>query len=164
MQFSIGGCSTIQLRTQREHSVVTISGLYFVIARGDQARFVRPDPDNGLHTVGSADLANLRQNDLAATNTGDPPGLAQIRFGPRLARRINEDLAVDLFTHLVLVAPVPLLQELMDLIDAATTASLFGSLARDLMTIPDLELWPHLLPWLRRTEGDGVPPVCSREW
>ena len=144
--------------------MVGIPGLYFVIARGDQARFVRPDPDNGLHTVGVADLETLRQNDPEANGACGSPGLTQIRFAPRLARRISEDLAVDLFTHLVLVAPPPLLQELMGLIDEATTASLFGSLARDLMMVPDLELWPHLLPWLQSAEADCAPPVSSHEW
>ena len=65
--------------------MVGIPGLYFVIARGDQARFVRPDPDNGLHTVGVADLETLRQNDPDANGACGSPGLTQIRFGPRLA-------------------------------------------------------------------------------
>jgi hypothetical protein len=141
--------------------MASIPGLYFVIARSDRARFVRPDPDNCLHTVGFADLTTLRQNDVDATEPRGPPGLEQTRFVPLLARRIAEDLAVDLFTHLVLVAPPRVLQELTGLTDAPTTASLFGTLARDLMTVPDLELWPHLLSWL---EVNCAPGVSWHEW
>jgi hypothetical protein len=144
--------------------VVGIPGLYFVIARADRARFVRPDPYNGLHTVGVVDLETLRQNDFGANGACDPPGPAQIRFVPRLAGRIDEDLAVDLFTHLVLVGPPDVLQELMGLIDAPTTASLSGSLARDLMAVPDLELWPHLLSWIQPAPMTHAPPVASHEW
>jgi hypothetical protein len=102
-----------------------------------------------LHTVSLVDLAALRRHE---TEPRGPPAPEQVRFLPLLARRIDEDLAVDLFTDLVLVAPPPVLQELTGLFDAPTTASLAGTLARDLMTVPDLELWPHLLPWIQPGE------------
>jgi Bacterial archaeo-eukaryotic release factor family 12 len=123
-----------------------IRGLYFVIVSRAQARFVRPDLENGLHTVGS----------LALTTGPEPTG-----FLPVLAKRIGDDLSVDLFTDLVLVAPAEVLQELQGLIDPATAASLVGTLARDLMTVPDLELWPHLLPWIHPCRTDRAPPVPS---
>jgi hypothetical protein len=141
--------------------VANIPGLYFVIARNDQARFVRPDPDNGLHTVRVVDLEALRRNDCNANGGCGPPGLAFLR---RLAGRIDEDRAVDLFTHVVLVGAPDILQELMGLIDAPTTACLFGCLARDLMTVPDLELWPWLLPWIQPIRMNHAPRVGSREW
>jgi hypothetical protein len=141
-----------------------IPGLYFVIARGDLARFVRPDPDNGLHTVGLVDLATLQQNSVDPSDPNGSPRLEQTPFAFLLARRIAEDLAVDLFTHLVLVAPSPVLQELISLIDAPTTACLLGTLARDLMTVPDLELWPPLLPWTQPTEMNPTRGVPSHEW
>jgi protein required for attachment to host cells len=141
--------------------MASIPGLYFVIARDDQARFVRPDPGDSLHTVGMVDGPTLQQNDAATTEPHDRAALKQMRFLPLLARRLGEDLDADVFTHLVLVAPPVVLQELTGLIDAATTASLLGSLARDLMTVPDLELWPHLLLWVQPSEVNCAPPVCS---
>jgi hypothetical protein len=140
--------------------MASVPGLYFVIASDVQARFVRPDPENGLHTVANIDLATLRRDD---TNATEPPGPEELGFLPRLARRISEDLAVDLFTHLVMVAPPPVLQALTGLIDPPTSASLAGTLARDLMTVPDLELWPHLLPWIKPADVDRAPPVSSQQ-
>jgi hypothetical protein len=49
----------------------------------------------------------------------------------------------------VIVAPPLILAELLAMIDDPTRGSLIGSLARDLMNVPDLELWPHLHEWLR---------------
>ena len=161
MLFLIGGYSIRRTRTKGGHAMASIPGLYFVIARSDRARFVRPDPDNCLHTVGFVDLTILRQNDVDATEPCGPPGSEQTRFLLLLARRLGEDLAADLFTHLVLVAQPCVLQELTGLIDTLTTASLFGTLGRDLMTVPDLELWPHLLSWL---EVNCAPGVSWHEW
>jgi hypothetical protein len=143
--------------------MVSIPGLYFVIASSDQARFVRPDPENGLHTVSFVDLATVQRHEPDPAEPRAPPVPDQTGFLPLLARRIDEDLAVDLFTHLVLVAPAPVLQELTGLFDAPTTASLVGTLARNLMTVPDLELWPHLLPWIQPGEVDCESPVSSHE-
>ena len=50
-----------------------IPGLYFVIAAHDQARFVRPDPDNGLHTVGTVDFTALGNRNVAPAGPLDPP-------------------------------------------------------------------------------------------
>jgi hypothetical protein len=117
-------------------------------------------------TVGCVALADLPDTDAAAAAAGarSPPGLEENRFTPRLARRISDDFAVDLFTHLVLVAPSSVLQELMRLIDGPTTACLCGSLARNLVTIPDLELWPHLLPWMQSAETSCTSDVTSHGW
>ncbi len=135
--------------------MVSSPGLYFVIAGKDQARLVRPDPDNGLHTVGLVTAhATEPQGSLASDQTS---------LAPMLARRIREDLAADVFTDLVLIAPSPLLQALTGSLDAPTTASLVGTLARDLMTVPDLELWPHLLPWIQPTELECAPIEPCRE-
>jgi hypothetical protein len=136
--------------------MVGIPGLYFVLACDDRARFVRPDPDNGLHTVGAVDFTTLSNNDVDPL---DPIDWKQITFGRLLATRVNEDFAVDLFTHLVLVAPPHVLDEMMVMIHAPTC----GSLAKDLVTVPDLELWPHLLPWIQPTHVNWAP-VPSHEW
>lgn len=142
----------------------TIPGLYFIIARDDRARFVRPDTDDRLHTVGSVTFAGLPETGDDAAGARGPPGPDEQGFLLRLARRISDDFAVDLFTHLVIVAPPSVLGELMRLIDGPTTACLYGSLARDLMTVPDLELWPHLLPWIQPADTICTSDVTSHGW
>jgi protein required for attachment to host cells len=135
----------------------SIPGLYFIMVWPDRARFVRPDPEDRLHTVGSVTRETLQ-------NHADPdhqPTSVQTSFLTLLAKRIGEDLSVDLFTHFVLVAPPVTLKELVGLLDAPTTASLLGTLARDLMAVPDLELWPHLLPWIQPGKTDHTTPVST---
>ncbi len=138
--------------------MVGIPGLYFVLACDHRARFVRPDPENALHTVGGAMLPTL------CGRKADPTGLPSrgpTRFASCLARRINADFAVDLFTDLVLVAPPCVLDRLCSQIDDPTRASLLGTLAKDLTVVPDLELWPHLLPWIQPTHVSWTPPIPS---
>ena len=115
--------------------MVSIPGLYFVIAGDDRARFVRPDPKNSLHTIDVVDFTTLRKRDDDASagpafRTGSPGqhGLEQIRFVRLLAARIKGDFAADLFSHLVVVAPPHVLRDLMAVIEATIGASLFGSL------------------------------------
>ena len=144
--------------------MASIPGLYFVIAGDDRARFVRPDADDRLHTVGCVALADLPEADADAAGVRGPPGPEGNRFVPRLAGRISEDFAADLFTHLVVAAPPPVLQELLSLVDVPATACLLGSLGRDLMSVPDLELWPHLLPWIQIGEMDCTSDVPLQRW
>ena len=148
-----------------------IPGLYFVIANDAHARFVRPDPENGLHTIRVVDLAasrGCRGDEAAGSASGngpsDPNGSERTRFIRLLGARIDEDFAVDLFTHLVLVAPPRVLRELTAMLDTSTRMSLLGSLAKDLVTVADLELWPHLLPWVRPAPIARAPPVALRWW
>ena len=68
----------------------SIPGLYFVIARDDCARFVRPDPDNGLHTVNFVDIGTVRQNQAESSEPRGPAWMEQHRFLRLLARRIGE--------------------------------------------------------------------------
>jgi hypothetical protein len=128
-----------------ERHMVDIAGLYFVIADAERARFVRPGPDNRLHTIQMVDRTTVRKsNDEPgpASNVADP-------FTSLLVERVNDDFAVDLFSQLVIVAPALILADLLAMIDNPTRESLIGSLARDLIDVPDLELWPHLHEWLR---------------
>jgi protein required for attachment to host cells len=151
--------------------MVSIPGLFFVLAADGRARFVRPDPENGLHTIEVVDFAGPRQRDddpsAGPVARTDPPGPHESepgRFARLLAPRLDEDFAVDLFSHLVLVAPPDVLRAVMAAIDTPTRAGLFGSLAKDLMPVPDLELWPHLLPWLQPAPASWVPSVPLTEW
>jgi len=131
--------------------MVGIPGLYFVIACDGHARFVRPDSDDALHTIGVADFSRLRERDRGQEHGIGPPEPREpphIRMARMLVARIDEDFAVDLFTHLVLVAPPHVLRELLTMLGTGARGSLHGSLAKDLSRVPDLELWPHLMSWL----------------
>ncbi len=105
--------------------MVGIPGLYFVIACDEFARFVRPDTDDGLHTIEVVDSSSISDRD----DLGGPAA-PSARFARLLAAVIEEDLAVDLFTHLVLVAPPDLLRELRASLSPSAHASLVGSLAK----------------------------------
>jgi hypothetical protein len=124
--------------------MVDITGLYFVITDGVRARFVRPGPDSRLHTIRVVSQADLCEQGKRGTRP--------VRFARRLARRLNEDFAVDLFRFFVLLAPPRVLKELTAAFDGPTRASLIGSLPTDLLAVPDPDLWPHLDKW--------VQPAC----
>jgi protein required for attachment to host cells len=125
--------------------MVEMPGLYIVIANDAHARFVRPGPDNRPHTIHTVDAGTLGERD------GDAPDAARAGhagFAHSLAKRINNDFSVDLFSHLVVVAPVHVLRELLAMLDDVTRASLIGSGAADLVTVPDHDLTTHLRAWL----------------
>jgi len=140
----------------------------FVIADGGHARFVQPAADNGLHTIAAVDSVTVhkRDRDLVSDRSGrsfesasaarhaytprhDPHEQEKTRFTHLVANRINEEREADLFNELVVVAPPSVLTELTDALDAPTKAVLLGTLAKDLVKVPDHELWPHLKQWAR---------------
>lgn len=142
--------------------------LCFVIADGGHARFVQPAADNALHTIEAVDSTTLhkKDHDLVSDRPGrafesgsaarhaytprhDPHELAKDRFTQAVAVRVNEDLVVNLFDALVLVAPPHVMSELTEALDAAAKAKLVGNLAKNLVNIPDHELWPHLKEWAK---------------
>jgi hypothetical protein len=146
--------------------MVGIESLFFVIADIARARFVRPGPDNSLHTVRVVDSITVAHRDTGpeagtvpppdagpdlGPNSGADSGL--VRFASLLAQSINNDFAVDLFDGLVLVAEEEVLNAVLAMLDGPTSASLKGSLARNLIDVPDLELWPHLRSWARPDDG-----------
>jgi len=133
--------------------MVGIEGLYFVIASTSRARFVRPGPDDNLHTVRVIDSITVAGPGTRDTGKPVPPDADPDRFARLLAGRINDDFAVDLFAGLVLVAAAEVLTGLLSMLDGPTSASLIGSLAKDLIDVPDLELWPHLRSWVRPEDG-----------
>jgi hypothetical protein len=135
--------------SKQGRAMVEIAGLYFVVANANRARFVRPGPDNRLHTIKVVDDAAVGKRDDEAPEEPNPNVLVGLSFARLLARRISDDQAADLFTHLVIVAPPIVLDELTAMLDPPAGASLIGRLARDLTTVPDLELWPYLDEWVR---------------
>jgi protein required for attachment to host cells len=141
--------------------------LRIVIADGEHARFVQPDADNVLRTVGSLDSApaHLRSRDLGADRPGrvvesgasahhavgpqhDLHAMAKERFAKLVGEQLNEAAGRDEFDELVLVAPPRALRELREALDAATQAKLVGMLEKDLVKTPDHELWAHVKEWV----------------
>jgi hypothetical protein len=104
------------------------------IADGEHARFVQPDVNNALRTVGSVDSASahLRSRDLGA----DRPGRSfesgnSARHGVGQRHDLHT-MAKEKFVRLV-------------------GAQLIGMLEKDLVKTPDHELWPHLREWISQT-------------
>ena len=142
--------------------------LCFVIAYGGHARFVRPAPDNALHTFEAIDSTTVhkKDQDLVSDRPGrsfesssiarhayaprtDPHEMAKDRFAHTVAGKVNEDAAAGVFNELVVVAPAHVLSELTDALDLPANVKLLGNLAKDLVKTPDHELWPHLKELVR---------------
>jgi protein required for attachment to host cells len=142
--------------------------LLFVIADGEHVRFVRPAGDNTLHS--DAVLESFSAHKRSAALGSDRPGasyhtgssahhvlaprhdmhaLEKARFGRTIAQRLNTAAADDGFDELVIVAPPHTLVAVRQRLDAATDAKIVGTLAKDLVKVPDHELWPHLRWWIR---------------
>jgi hypothetical protein len=127
--------------------MVEMPGLYFVIANDARARFVRPGLNNHPHTIRTINFDLFRQpaDGNGAAGSGDA--------ARALARIIDDEFSVDLFSDLVLVAPSHLSVELMAALAAATRESVLGTVSADLLDVPDAGLRPHLAAWL--------PPVTQ---
>lgn len=67
----------------------------------------------------------------------------------QIGEEVNAMAARDEYTELVLVAPSDTLNVLRQALDRAAVAKLVGSVARDLVKVPDHELQPHLREWIR---------------
>ncbi len=141
--------------------------LRIAIADGEHARFVQPDADNVLRTVGALDSASahLRSRDLGTDRPGrafessasahhavgprhDPHAMEKERFAKLVGEQLNAAAGRDEFDELVLVAPPRALRELREALDAVTQAKLVGMLEKDLVKTPDHELWPHVKEWV----------------
>ncbi|HET6195485.1 MAG TPA: host attachment protein [Acetobacteraceae bacterium] len=141
--------------------------LRIAVADGEHARFVEPDTDNTLRTVGSLDSvsAHLRSRDIGADRPGrafesgtsahhavgqrhDLHAMEKEKFARLVGEQINAAAARDEFDELLLVAPPRALQELQDALDAVARAKLVGTLEKDLVKTPDHELWPHVREWV----------------
>ena len=149
--------------------------LRIIIADGEHARFVQPDADNTLRTVGSLDSASahLRSRDIGADRPGrafESGASARHAVGPRhdlhameeekfirlIGEQVNAASGRDEFDELLLVAPPRALHELRGALDVATQAKLVGTLEKDLVKTPDHELWPHLREWVSQARRPAV--------
>ncbi len=149
--------------------------LRIVIADGEHVRFVQPDVDNVLRTIGSLDSASahLRSRDIGTDRPGrsfESSGGAHHAVGPRhdlhelekqrFVHLIGEQISAASergeFDELLLVAPPRALSELREALNAATQVKLVGTLEKDLVKTPDHELWPHLREWISPARRAGV--------
>jgi len=78
-----------------------------------------------------------------------PHEMAKDRFDHAVARRINEESAAGTFNALVIVAPAHVLGEVEPGLDVPTRAKLLGTVAKDLVHVPDHDLQPHVKDWVR---------------
>ncbi len=134
-------------------------GLLFVIADGEHVRFVRPAGDNALHseTRLESEAAHKRSSDLGSDRPGamvprhDPQDLEKAKFARLVAEQLNAGSADGVFDELVIVAPSHTLNAVRDALNTTTAAKVVGTLAKDLVKVPDNELWPHVREWVRPT-------------
>ena len=141
--------------------------LRIVIADGEHVRFVQPDADNALRTIGSFDSASahLRSRDIGSDRPGralesgasarhavgqrhDLHAMEKEKFVRLVGEQVNAAAGRNEFDELLLVAPPRALGELRDALDAAAQAKLVGMLEKDLVKTPDSELWPHVREWV----------------
>ena len=141
--------------------------LWIVVADGEHARFVQPDGNNALRTVGALDSASahLRSRDIGADRPGrsfessggshhavgqrhDLHVVEKERFARLVGEQVNSAAERDDFDELLLVAPARALAELRESLGALAEAKLVGMLDKDLVKTPDRELWPHVREWV----------------
>ncbi|HTW69346.1 MAG TPA: host attachment protein [Acetobacteraceae bacterium] len=143
------------------------SGLCFLIADGEHARFVMADADNVLRTARSFDSASahLPAHRLVSDRLGcafesarpgshgveprhDPHRMEKLRFADFVADEIGIAAGEGAFDRLVLVAPAYCLDEIEEALDAHTASMVAGRLAKDLVKTPDHELLSHVRAWI----------------
>jgi len=143
------------------------SGLCFLIADGEHARFVMADAEHVLRTERSFDSASahLPSHELGSDRPGrdfesarpgshgveprqDPHQREKLRFADFVADEIGIAAGEGTFERLVLVAPAYWLREIEDALDAHTASMVAGRLAKDLVKTPDDELPQHLHEWI----------------
>jgi protein required for attachment to host cells len=142
--------------------------LVIVIADGEHARFVRPGHDNALHSDAAMDsiVAHKRSGGLGTDAPGaafhsnssahhalaprhDLHELGKEKFARLVADQLNEASSRDDFDELVIVAPAHSLNAIRKELNTGTDAKVVGTLGKDLVKVPDHELWPHLREWVR---------------
>lgn len=144
--------------------------LLIVIADGEHARFVRPRENNALHSDGRFNTKTIheRTSDLGTDRPGatyhegssahhalaprhDLHDMEKEKFGHLLAYKLNDLSFRDEFDDLAIVAPSHSLSAIHEKLDVTTNAKIIDTLAKDLMKVPDQDLWEHVLHWVRPT-------------
>jgi protein required for attachment to host cells len=162
-------------RQQQRHNTMAHSILRIAIVDGEHARFLQPDADHDLRTIGSLDStsAHLRSRDIGTDKPGrsfessasarhgvgqrhDLHAMEKERFVQVIAEQLNAASARGEFSELVVVAPPRALSDLRDALDAATQTKLVGTLEKDLMKTPDHELSAHLRDWVPPARRAGI--------
>ncbi len=147
--------------------------LWVVIADGEHARVVMPAPAQQFATTLALDsaAAHKRSAELVSDRPGrghesatttrhaiaprhDPHELAEQAFVREVARQLDEHAAGGEFDRLVLVAPTRALNNLRSAIGANARARLAGTLAKDLVKVPDHTLYAHLEAWWEAPPAD----------
>lgn len=142
--------------------------LCIVVLDGGRARFVWQAPDHALHTREQLDspTQHARTSDLVSDRPGrsfesasptrhaiaariDPHAAEKSRFAALVAAKLDAAARDGAFDALVLVAPSHILAEVQDALGAEAKRSLLGTLAKDLVKVPDDALQPHLREWVR---------------
>jgi protein required for attachment to host cells len=139
----------------------------FLIADGEHARLVTSDANHVLRTSLSFDSATAHKasHDLGSDSPGrsfesggptrhamatkhDPHQLEKMKFARFVAAEAGKAASEGQFDHLVLAAPAHVLREIEAALDTRTEAMVAGKLLKDLVKVPDHELWPHLHEWV----------------
>lgn len=139
--------------------------LLIVIADGEHARFVRPGSNNALHTERTFDAttAHKRSADLGSDRPGasfhsdstahhavaprhDLHELEKEKFADSVGTEINQATEYD---ELVLVAPSRSLNRIRKALDTVVASRIVGTVAKDLVKVPDDALWSHVKEWVQ---------------
>jgi protein required for attachment to host cells len=147
--------------------------LWVVIADGEHARVVTPTAAKQFATTLALDsaMAHKRSVDLGSDRPGraqesatttrhaiqpryDPHALAEQAFVREVAHQLDEHAASSDFDRLVLVAPARALNDLRAAMGAEAQARLAGTLAKDLVNVPDHALYAHLDRWWEAPGAD----------
>lgn len=136
--------------------------MLIILFDGEHARFVWPSEANVLHTerVISSKEAHHRSSDLRTDRPGasfhsdstahhalnprhDPHDLEKENFVRFVASEIKS-MPDDAFGGIVLAAPTYALNIIKDELPVSISEKLLGTIAKDLIKVPDDELWEHL--------------------
>lgn len=145
-----------------------IRDILIVVADGEHARFIRAARDNALKTEREFDSttshhpsADLRSDHPGAsfhsassahhaiTPRHDPHEMAKEGFGKYVAEQIKTSADRNEFSRLIIAATSHTLNAITSGLGEALQTKLIGTLAHDLVKVPDHELQPHLREWIR---------------
>lgn len=141
--------------------------LLIVIADGAHVRLVRSNSDVTLRTEEAVDAvaAHKRSSDLVSDRPGasvhsdssarhaftprhDRHRLEEERFADAVAELLNQAARAGGFEELLIAAPPRILNEIRKRLDREAETRIIGTLGKDLVKVPDHELWRHFAEWV----------------